>query len=151
MIDKVTFEKTTWNDLPHKFEAGTPPISAGVGFAETIAFLDEIGMDNIAAREQELLKYATEKLNKIDGLQIVGTAKSKASVISFLLKDIHPTDAGTILDQKSIAVRTGHHCTQPIMDRFGIPGTARASISFYNSQEDIDRLVDGIKYVQEFF
>lgn len=151
MIDKVTFEKTTWNDLPHKFEAGTPPISAGVGFAETIAFLDEIGMDNIATREQELLKYATEKLNKIDGLQIVGTAKSKASVISFLLKDIHPTDAGTILDQKSIAVRTGHHCTQPIMDRFGIPGTARASISFYNSKEDIDRLVNGIKYVQEFF
>ncbi|MFP8488298.1 aminotransferase class V-fold PLP-dependent enzyme [Gracilimonas sp. Q87] len=151
MIDKVTFEKTTWNDIPHKFEAGTPPISAGVGFAETIAFLNEIGMDNIAAREQELLKYATEKLSMIDGLQIVGTAKSKASVISFLLKDIHPTDVGTILDQKSIAVRTGHHCTQPIMDSFGIPGTARASISFYNSKDDIDRLVDGIKYVQEFF
>ncbi|MDR9415600.1 MAG: cysteine desulfurase [Gracilimonas sp.] len=151
MIDKVTFEKTTWNDLPHKFEAGTPPISAGVGFGETIAFLDEIGMENIATREQELLKYATEKLTQIDGLSIVGTAKNKASVISFLLKDIHPTDAGTILDQKGIAVRTGHHCTQPIMDRFEIPGTARASISFYNNEEDIDRLVDGIKYVQEFF
>jgi cysteine desulfurase/selenocysteine lyase len=151
MIDKVTFEKTTWNDLPHKFEAGTPPISAGVGFAETIAFLEEIGMSNIAAREQELLYYATEKLNQINGLNIIGTAENKASVISFLLKDIHPTDAGTILDQKGIAVRTGHHCTQPIMDRFEIPGTARASISFYNSEEDIDRLADGIKYVKEFF
>lgn len=151
MIDKVTFEKTTWNDLPHKFEAGTPPISAGVGFSETISFLEDIGMDNIAAREQELLEYATDKLNAIDGLQIVGTSKNRASVISFLLKDIHPTDAGTILDQKGIAVRTGHHCTQPIMDRFKIPGTARASISFYNTKEDIDRLADGIKYVQEFF
>lgn len=151
MIDKVTFEKTTWNDLPHKFEAGTPPISAGVGFAETIAFLEEVGMENIAAREQELLEYATEKLNAIEDLQIVGTAENKASVISFLIKDIHPTDAGTILDQKGIAVRTGHHCTQPIMDRFEIPGTARASISFYNSEEDIDRLVEGIKYVNEFF
>lgn len=151
MIDKVTFEKTTWNDLPHKFEAGTPPISAGVGFAETIAFLEEIGMEHIAAREQQLLDYATNKLNRIDGLQILGTSKIKASVISFLIKDIHPTDVGTILDQKGIAVRTGHHCTQPIMDRFEIPGTARASISFYNNKEDIDRLVEGIKYVQNFF
>lgn len=151
MINKVTFEQTTWNDLPHKFEAGTPPISAGIGFAETIAFMEEIGMNNIAAREQELLHYATDELNKIEGLEIIGRAKNKASVISFLLKNIHPTDAGTILDQKGIAVRTGHHCTQPIMDRFEIPGTARASISFYNNKEDIDRLVDGIKYVQEFF
>ncbi|MDZ7806879.1 MAG: cysteine desulfurase [Gracilimonas sp.] len=151
MIDKVTFEKTTWNDLPHKFEAGTPPISAGVGFAETIAFLEEIGMNNIADREQELLDYATKKLNQIDGLRIIGTAENKASVISFLIDGIHPTDAGTILDQRGIAVRTGHHCTQPIMDRYKIPGTARASISFYNTTEDIDRLADGIKYVQEFF
>ncbi|MDR9415924.1 MAG: cysteine desulfurase [Gracilimonas sp.] len=151
MIDKVTFEKTTWNDLPHKFEAGTPPISAGVGFAEAIAFMDEIGMDNVANREKSLLDYATDKLSMIEGLKILGTAANKASVISFLLKDIHPTDAGTILDQKGIAVRTGHHCTQPIMDRFNIPGTARASISFYNSKDDIDRLADGIKYVQEFF
>jgi len=151
MIDKVTFEKTTWNDLPHKFEAGTPPISAGVGFAETIAFLEDIGMDNIAAREQELLHYATEQMNRIEGLKIIGNAKNKASVVSFILEDIHPTDAGTIMDQKGIAVRTGHHCTQPIMDRFEIPGTARASISFYNTKEDIDRLTQGIKDVQEFF
>lgn len=151
MIDKVTFEKTTWNDLPHKFEAGTPPIAAGVGFAETIGFLEEIGMENIAEREQQLLNYATSKLNEIEGLRIIGTAKNKASVISFLLEGIHPTDAGTILDQKGIAVRTGHHCTQPIMDRFEIPGTARASISFYNNEDDIDRLSDGIKYVKEFF
>ncbi len=151
MIDKVTFEKTTWNDLPHKFEAGTPPISAGVGFGETLAFLSEIGMENIAAREHELLEYATDKLNEIDGLRIVGTAENKASVISFLLEDIHPTDAGTILDQKGIAVRTGHHCAQPVMDHFDIPGTARASISFYNNETDIDRLADGIKYVKEFF
>ncbi|MEQ8525577.1 cysteine desulfurase [Gracilimonas sp.] len=151
MIDKVTFEKTTWNDLPHKFEAGTPPIAAGVGFAETIDFLNEVGMENIAAREKELLDYATAELSKIDGLKIVGTAKNKASVISFLLEDIHPTDAGTILDQKGIAVRTGHHCAQPIMDHYNIPGTARASISFYNNKEDVDRLVEGIKYVKEFF
>ncbi len=151
MIDKVTFEKTTWNDLPHKFEAGTPPIAAGVGFAETIAFLEELGMENIADREQQLLGYATSKLNEIDDLRIIGTAKNKASVISFLLEGIHPTDTGTILDQKGIAVRTGHHCTQPIMDRFEIPGTARASISFYNNEDDIDRLADGIKYVKEFF
>ncbi|WP_421774645.1 aminotransferase class V-fold PLP-dependent enzyme [Gracilimonas sp.] len=151
MIDKVTFEKTTWNDLPHKFEAGTPPIAAGVGFAETIDFLNEVGMENIAARENELLNYATNELSKIDGLKIVGNAKNKASVISFLLEGIHPTDAGTILDQKGIAVRTGHHCAQPIMDYFNIPGTARASISFYNNKEDIDRLVEGIKYVKEFF
>lgn len=151
MIDKVTFEKTTWNDLPHKFEAGTPPIAAGVGFAETIDFLNEVGMENIAAREHELLEYATAKLNDIEGLKIIGTAKNKASVISFLLEGVHPTDAGTILDQRGIAVRTGHHCAQPIMDHFEIPGTARASISFYNNEEDIDRLADGIKYVQEFF
>jgi len=151
MIDKVTFEKTTWNDLPHKFEAGTPPIAVGVGFAETIDFLNEVGMENIAAHEHELLEYATEELSKIDGLRIVGTAKNKASVISFLLDGIHPTDAGTILDQKGIAVRTGHHCAQPVMDYYDIPGTARASFSFYNNKEDVDRLVEGIKYVKEFF
>lgn len=151
MIDKVTFEKTTWNDLPFKFEAGTPPISAGVGFAAAIKYLSKIGMDNIAAREAELLQYATKAMSLIEGLKIIGTAENKASVISFLLDGIHPTDAGTILDQKGIAVRTGHHCAQPIMQHYDIPGTLRASISFYNNEEDIDRLVEGIKTVKEFF
>ncbi len=151
MIDKVTFEKTTYNDLPHKFEAGTPPISAGVGFASAIDFLSEIGLRNIEAREHELLEYATSKLSQIEGLTIVGPAKHKAAVISFLLEGIHPTDAGTILDQKGIAVRTGHHCAQPLMDHFGIPGTARASISFYNNMDDIDALVNSINYVKDFF
>ncbi|WP_018126433.1 aminotransferase class V-fold PLP-dependent enzyme [Balneola vulgaris] len=151
MIDKVTFEKTTWNDLPFKFEAGTPPISAGVGFAAAIQYLSKIGMDNIAAREAELLLYATKAMSSIERLKIIGTAKNKASVISFLLDGIHPTDAGTILDQEGIAVRTGHHCAQPIMQHYDIPGTLRASISFYNNEEDIDRLVEGIKTVKEFF
>lgn len=151
MIDKVTFEKTTWNDLPHKFEAGTPPISAGVGLGSSIDFLNNLGMDAIAEREHELLKYATQKMNQIEGLRIIGTADNKASVISFLLDGIHPTDAGTILDQQGIAVRTGHHCAQPIMQHYDIPGTLRASISFYNNEEDIDRLVEGIELVKEFF
>ncbi len=151
MIDKVTFEKTTWNDLPHKFEAGTPPISSGVGFGAGIDFLNSIGMEAIAEREHELLEYATVKLSAIEGLRIVGTANQKASVISFLLDGIHPTDAGTILDQQGIAVRTGHHCAQPIMAHYDIPGTLRASISFYNNEEDIDRLVEGIELVKDFF
>lgn len=151
MIDKVTFEKTTWNDLPHKFEAGTPPIAVGIGFGATLEFLHEIGMENIEAREQQLLEYATKKLAEIEDVRIVGQASKKASVNSFLIGDIHATDAGTILDQKGIAVRTGHHCAQPIMQYYNIPGTVRASLSFYNNEDDIDRLVDGIKYVKEFF
>lgn len=151
MIDKVTFEKTTYNDLPHKFEAGTPPIAAGIGLGAAIQFLNNIGMDQIAARENELLEYATSELNKIEGVQIIGRATNKASVISFLLDGIHPTDAGTIMDKEGIAVRTGHHCAQPIMDYYTIPGTLRASISFYNNEDDINRLVEVIKYTQEFF
>ncbi len=151
MIDKVTFEKTTFNDLPHKFEAGTPPISAGIGLGTAIDFINTIGIENIAVRESELVDYATKKLNAIDGLRIIGTADEKASVISFLLDGIHPTDAGTILDKEGIAVRTGHHCAQPVMDHFKIPGTLRASISFYNNENDIDRLAEGIEYTKEFF
>lgn len=151
MIDKVTFEKTTWNDLPHKFEAGTPPIAAGIGLGAAIDFVSKIGMENISSREAELVEYATKKLSAIDGLRIVGTANEKASVISFLLDGIHPTDAGTILDKEGIAVRTGHHCAQPVMDHFKIPGTLRASISFYNNEADINRLVEGIEYTKDFF
>ncbi|MFA5668379.1 MAG: cysteine desulfurase [Balneolaceae bacterium] len=151
MIDRVTFEKTTYNVLPFKFEAGTPPISAGIGFAASIDYLNSIGMANIAAREHELLEYATNKLSAIKGLKIYGTATHKASVISFLLDGIHPSDVGTILDQEGIAVRTGHHCAQPIMDHYNIPGTVRASLSFYNNENDIDALANGIELVKEFF
>ncbi len=151
MIDRVTFEKTTYNTIPFKFEAGTPPISAGIGLGTAVDYLMDIGMDNIQRRETELLNYATSKMEGIDGLRIIGTAKNKASVISFLVDGIHPTDLGTIIDQEGIAIRTGHHCAQPIMDIYGIPGTARASLSFYNNETDIDRLIAGIEYVKEFF
>lgn len=151
MIDKVSFEETTYNVIPHKFEAGTPPIAAGIGFNETISFLEEIGMENIAKKEHELLEYGTEQLQSIDGIRIIGTAKEKASVLSFVHDDIHATDIGTILDQQGIAIRTGHHCAQPTMRRFNIPATARASLSFYNTKEDIDRLVAGIKKAISIF
>ncbi len=151
MIDKVTFEETTYNVLPHKFEAGTPPIAAGIGFGAAIDYLNDIGMETIAAREHELLEYATQKLLAIKGLRLIGTAKEKASVISFVIDDIHATDIGTILDQQGIAVRTGHHCAQPTMRRFGVPGTVRASLSFYNHREDIDRLTEGVKEAITFF
>lgn len=151
MIDKVSFEETTFANLPHKFEAGTPPIAAGIGFGAAIDYLNNIGMENIAAREQELLQYATEELSKIEGLRIIGTAKEKASVISFVFNDIHAHDVGTILDKQGVAIRTGHHCAQPTMRRFNVPATARASLSFYNSDQDIDRLVEGLRKVKEFF
>lgn len=145
MIDRVTFEKTTYNHLPHKFEAGTPDISGAVGLGAAIEYVEKIGHEAIAQYEQELLEYATEQLKAIEGIRIIGEAENKASVISFLLEGIHPYDVGTILDKLGIAVRTGHHCTQPLMDRYGIPGTIRASFSFYNNKEDIDQLVAGVK------
>ncbi len=151
MIDKVSFEETTFDKVPHKFEAGTPPIAAGIGFGATIDYLNKIGMENIAAHEQELLEYGTEQLLSIDGLRIIGTAKEKASVLSFVFDDIHATDIGTILDQQGIAVRTGHHCAQPTMRRFNVPATVRASISFYNNRDDIDRLVEGVREAKKFF
>lgn len=151
MIDKVSFEETTFNTLPYKFEAGTPPISAGVGFGAAIDYLNKIGMPHIANREQELLEYATDQLLTVKGLRIIGTSDNKASVISFVFDDIHAHDVGTILDQQGIAIRTGHHCAQPAMRRFNIPATSRASISFYNNEEDIDRLVDGLKKVKTIF
>jgi len=151
MIDKVSFEETTYNSLPHKFEAGTPPIAAGIGFGTAIDYLTNIGMEHIAQHEQQLLDYATGQLLSIEGLRIIGTAEKKASVISFVIENIHATDVGTILDQQGIAIRTGHHCAQPTMRRFDVPATARASISFYNIKEDIDRLVEGIQKAKEFF
>lgn len=151
MIDKVTFEETTWNRLPHKFEAGTPPIAAGIGLGEAVDYLQEIGMEAIARRERDLLEYATERLNGVEGLRIIGTAEQKASVISFVIEGIHAHDIGTILDQMGIAIRTGHHCAQPAMRRFGVPATARASFSFYNSRGDVDRLCEGLEKVKEFF
>jgi cysteine desulfurase/selenocysteine lyase len=145
MIAEVTFEKTTYADLPHKFEAGTPNICGGIAFGAAIDYLNSIGFDAIAVYEHELLEYATQKLLEIEGLRIYGTAKHKTSVISFNIEGVHPYDIGTILDKLGIAVRTGHHCAQPIMDFYKIPGTVRASFSFYNTMEEIDRLVEGVK------
>ena len=149
MIKDVSFEKTTYNDLPFKFEAGTPNIEAGITLAFAIDYIDSVGIENIAVYEAELLRYATEQLLTIDGLRVIGTAKDKSSVISFLVGDIHPYDIGVILDKLGIAVRTGHHCTQPLMKRFGIPGTVRASIGLYNTKEEIDNLVKGVKRASE--
>lgn len=151
MIETVTFEKTTYNDLPHRFEAGTPNIAGGVGFGAAVDFMVGVGSDQIAAHEHLILRYATKRLEEIEGVRIYGTAAEKASVISFLVDDVHPYDTGTILDRLGIAVRTGHHCTQPLMRRFGIPGTVRASFALYNTREDVDSLVDGIRKVKEMF
>ena len=149
MIDVVTFKKTTFNDLPHKFEAGTPHIAGGIGFKSAIDFVSELGVENIARYEDELLNYATEKIKTIKGLQIIGEAKNKCSVLSFHMPGVHPHDLGTLLDRQGIAVRTGHHCTQPLMQRFNITGTTRASLSLYNNTEDIDQLIMGIEKSQE--
>ena len=144
MISTVTFEKTTYADLPHKFEAGTPNIAGGIAFGAALDYMNSIGFDNIAEYENELLNYATNALKKIDGIKIYGEVKNKTAVISFNIKGIHPYDIGSILDQLGIAVRTGHHCAQPIMDFFAIPGTVRASFSFYNTFFEIDRFVEAV-------
>ena len=149
MIATVTFTKTTYADLPHKFEAGTPNIAGGIAFGAALTYVNSLGLEAIAAYEHELLEYATTQLKKIDGLRIYGEADNKTAVISFLVGDIHPYDMGSILDQLGIAVRTGHHCAQPIMDFFQIPGTLRASFSFYNTFEEIDRLVAGVEKAKQ--
>ncbi|WP_333598964.1 aminotransferase class V-fold PLP-dependent enzyme [Flavobacterium sp.] len=148
MIATVTFEKTTYADLPHKFEAGTPNIEGGIVLGTAIDYLNAVGFDNIAQYEHELLEYATEKLLEIEGLRIYGTSKQKTSVISFNIDGIHPYDIGTIIDKLGIAVRTGHHCAQPIMDFYQIPGTIRASFAFYNTKEEIDAMVEAVKKAQ---
>lgn len=148
MIANVSFEKTTYAELPHKFEAGTPNIAGGIVLGTAIDYLNAIGFENIAAYEQELLEYGTNKLSEIEGLKIYGTSSQKTSVISFNLNGIHPYDVGTIIDKLGIAVRTGHHCAQPIMDFYQIPGTLRASFAFYNTKEEIDALVEAVKRAQ---
>lgn len=148
MIAEVTFEKTTYADLPHKFEAGTPNIEGGIVLGTAIDYMNSIGFDNIAAYEQELLEYGTKRLQEIEGLTIYGTSENKASVISFNIEGIHPYDIGTIIDKLGIAVRTGHHCAQPIMNFFNIPGTIRASFAFYNTKEEIDIFVEAVKKAQ---
>ena len=145
MIATVSFEETTYADLPHKFEAGTPNIAGGVAFKVAIDWLNEIGLENIAQHESKLLQYATERLSEIDGFRLIGNAPQKAGVISFMINDLHPYDIGMILDKLGIAVRTGHHCAQPVMDAFCIPGTVRASLAIYNTKDDVDRLVEGVK------
>lgn len=149
MIAEVTFEKTTYAGLPHKFEAGTPNICGGIAFGAALDYVNSLGMDNIAAYEDDLLEYATQKLKEIPGLKIYGEAAQKTAVVSFNLEGIHPYDIGTLLDQMGIAVRTGHHCAQPIMDFYEIPGTVRASFSFYNTPEEVDRLVEGVEKARQ--
>ena len=145
MIDQVTFEKTTYADLPHKFEAGTPNIAGGVGFGAAIDYMNRIGFDAIAAHENDLLQHATEKLKQIEGLRIYGDVQNKVAVISFNVEGLHPYDIGTLLDKMGIAVRTGHHCCQPIMDFYQIPGTVRASFAFYNTHEEVERFITGVE------
>lgn len=151
MIAYVTFEKTTYNELPYKFEAGTPNIADAIGLGAAVDYAQSIGLDNIAAYEAELLDYATERVSAIDGVRLVGTAKHKASVLSFLIGNVHAHDAGTILDREGVAVRAGHHCAQPVMDFFCVPATTRASFAFYNTREEVDALCRGIVKVKELF
>jgi cysteine desulfurase/selenocysteine lyase len=151
MISSVTFEKTTWNILPYKFEAGTPNIAGAIGLAAAIDYLSTLGMEAIEAHEDDLLTYATERLSAIPGLRIVGTARNKAAVLSFTLEGVHPHDVGTVLDREGVAVRTGHHCAQPVMEFFRIPATSRASFGLYNTREEVDVLERGIHRVLEMF
>jgi len=151
MILSVTFEKTTYNAIPYKFEAGTPPIAAAIGLGATVDYLENVGLDGIAAHEHELLTYANEAFAQLKGVRIVGTARNKAGVLSFTLQGVHPHDVGTILNEDGVAVRTGHHCAQPVMQRFGVPATVRASFYLYNTFAEVDALVAGIRRVQKIF
>jgi cysteine desulfurase/selenocysteine lyase len=151
MIASVTFEKTTYNVLPHKFEAGTPDIGGAIALGAAIDYVEAVGLDAIAAYEEELLRYGTQALQGVQRVRLIGTARKKASVLSFVMEGVHPHDVGTVLDQEGIAIRTGHHCAQPVMDRFGVVATARASLAFYNTREEIDALVAGLGKVAEVF
>ena len=151
MIDVVTFEKTTYNTLPHKFEAGTPSISAVIGLGAAVDYINQVGLDKIAEAEEELLNYATKKLKTIPGFRVYGEAKEKASVISFGLEGIHPHDIASLTDKEGVAIRTGHHCAQPLMKFLCVPATCRASLSIYNNQQDIDQLYNALIKVKKFF
>jgi len=151
MILSVTFAKTTYNTIPHKFEAGTPPIAAAIGLGAAVDYVSSIGMDTIARHEIDLLEYATERINAMAGVRIIGTAEKKAAVLSFVIDGVHPHDVGTILNQDGIAIRTGHHCAQPVMQRFKVPATSRASFAFYNTMREVDALIAGIRNVQKVF
>jgi cysteine desulfurase/selenocysteine lyase len=151
MISSVTFEKSTWNEIPYKFEAGTPNVAGTIALGVALEWLSSLGLEAVHAHEDEMLRYGTERLSAIPGLRIVGTAPHKASVLSFVLDGVHPHDVGTVLDHEGVAVRTGHHCAQPVMDRYGIPATARASLACFNNRADLDALVRGIGKVQEMF
>ena len=151
MIRSVSFERTTYNEPPHKFEGGTPNIAGGVALAAALDYLENLGLDRVAAYENELLEYATSRLSQVPGLRLIGTAPSKAAVLSFVLDEVHPHDMGTILDLEGVAIRTGHHCAQPLMDCYGLPATARASLAFYNTREEIDALCRGLEKVIEVF
>lgn len=151
MIRSVTFEKTIYNDLPYKFEAGTPHIAGAIGLGAALDYVTAIGLDQIAAWEHDLLVYGTEALAAVPGLRLIGTAREKAAVLSFVLEGVHPHDVATILDRQGIAIRAGHHCAQPVVERFGVPATSRASLAFYNTRQEIDALVEGLGRVREIF
>jgi cysteine desulfurase/selenocysteine lyase len=151
MIRSVTFEKSTWNDLPYKFEAGTPDIAGAIGLGAALDYISQVGLDHISEHEHDLLDYGTTLLQQIPGLRLIGTAPHKASILSFVLEGIHPHDIGTIVDQEGVAIRTGHHCAQPVMERFCVPATARASLAMYNTRADLDTLAAAIRRVQTVF
>ncbi|MDH3533507.1 MAG: aminotransferase class V-fold PLP-dependent enzyme, partial [Gammaproteobacteria bacterium] len=151
MILEVSFAGTTYNELPYKFEAGTPNISGVIGLGAAVDYLQSVGLERISAYENELLDYMVQQLGQVEGMRLIGTATCKASVQSFLLDDIHPHDLGTILDHQGIAVRTGHHCAMPVMDFFGVPGTARASLAFYNNVDDVDRFIAALDRARQIF
>jgi cysteine desulfurase/selenocysteine lyase len=151
MIASVTFEKSTWNELPYKFEAGTPHIEGAIGLGAAIDYLQSIGLEAASAHERGLLAYGTRILESIPGVRLIGTARRKASILSFVMENIHPHDIGTIVDREGVAIRTGHHCAQPVMQRFGIPATARASLAMYNTREELDALGAALRKVHEVF
>jgi cysteine desulfurase/selenocysteine lyase len=151
MIQSVTFQKSTWNVLPYKFEAGTPDIAGAIGLGAALDYITGIGLENISRHEQDLLDYGTAALSAIPGLRLIGTARRKASILSFVVDGIHPHDIGTIVDREGVAIRTGHHCAQPVMERFGVPATARASLAMYNTRAEVDALVAALERAREVF